>query len=212
MLAAVALGRGAGLLAATTVLLAGCAVGPPVRGDRGSRAGTGYGIRSTSPAPDHTPVTVHGVVSCAVLPQQREPESTTADRLPSLRLPCLTPGPEIDLSALRGRPVLVNLWATWCGPCRKEMPLLQATSKRYRSKVQFVGVNTRDGTRAAAAFLADVGVTYPQVVDLDGKLLAHLRISGLPVTVLLDANGRIAGKHIGELKPKSIQDLVAKIA
>lgn len=76
--------------------------------------------------------------------------------------------------------------------------------------MQFLGVNTQDTTEAAAAFLPDVGVTYPQLIDIDGNLLDHLRIPGLPVTVLLHPDGSIAAQHIGQLTPDTLEDLLAK--
>ena len=206
--------RNAGLLAAAALLLAGCAPSPdPVVTNLGSRP-AGTSAAAHLPAPEHTPAAVPGVESCRVLPQQPPPRGggggAAVDRLPALRLSCLTPGPDIDLSALRGRPMLVNLWATWCGPCREEMPLLQATSEHHQ-QVQFLGVNTQDTTEAAAGFLGKAGVTYPQLVDPDGKLLDFLRVPGLPVTVVLDADGRIAGRHIGQLRAESIEALLANL-
>ncbi len=213
MLAGSALYRRIGIPTVTAMLLAGCAGSPDpvITNITSSPATTGdAGAPVTAPAPGHTATAVSGVESCDVLPQQPASDGP-ADRLPPLRLPCLTPGPDIDLSALRGRPMLVNLWATWCRPCREEMPLLQANYERYRTEVQFVGVDTQDATDPAAEFLAAVGVTYPQVADLDGDLLDHLRLPGLPITVVLDADGRIAGKHIGELSQASIDGLLAKV-
>jgi thiol-disulfide isomerase/thioredoxin len=206
--------RHGALLAVVAAVLAGCTGGPdPVISGITSGPATGDGRASdaaAAPPLEHTPVAVAGVESCAALPQQASSPAAAEDRLPPLRLPCLVPGPTVDLSALGGRPALVNLWATWCGPCRDEMPLLQAAYTRHGDDVQFLGVNTQDTTEAAAAFLPDVGVTYPQVVDLDGKLLEHLRIPGLPVTVLLHPDGSIAGRHIGGLKPDTLEDLLAK--
>lgn len=196
----------AGVLA--VVLLAGCAGSPDAGPGRDDRAGAGAGV--STPAVEHTPTAVPGVASCDVLPQVPGSEPV-AEGLPSLRLECLTPGPAVDLAALRGRPVLINLWATWCGPCREEMPLLQTNSERHADRVQFLGVDSRDSAAQAGPFLAKVGVTYPNVVDPDGDLLAHLRVPGLPVTLLLDADGRVVGKHIGQLKQSSLDDLLAKL-
>jgi thiol-disulfide isomerase/thioredoxin len=196
-------------------MLAGCAGDATTPGTveivTGSTDDTGGAGRSLPPAaPGHTPTAVPGVASCAELPQQ-PPDGAEIDRLPQLRLPCLTPGPDVDLSALGGRPVLVNLWASWCGPCREEMPVLQAPYERYGGDVQFLGVDTKDATEPAAAFLAEVGVTYPQVVDLEGDVLAHLRLPGLPVTVLLDAEGRVVDQHIGALNTASMEDLLGTV-
>ncbi|MBA3524063.1 MAG: TlpA family protein disulfide reductase [Geodermatophilaceae bacterium] len=187
--------RPAGFLALAAVLLVGC--------------GTGDRQPATADAPPSTAAAVPGVASCAELPQQARSGSSTADHLPPLQLPCLTIGPSIDLSALGGGPVLINLWASWCGPCRAEMPLLQAAHERYGERVAFLGVDTRDSGEAAADFLGAVGVTYPQVVDSDGDLLAHLGPQGLPVTVVLDRDGRVAGMHVGQLDDEGIAELLA---
>jgi cytochrome c biogenesis protein CcmG/thiol:disulfide interchange protein DsbE len=105
------------------------------------------------------PVRVAGLESCATLPTSAASE-TGGERLPDLSLPCLTDGPAIDLSKLGGRPVVVNLWATWCGPCREEIPVLQDGYERYAGKVSFVGVDTKDSPEGAGGFLRDVGVSY----------------------------------------------------
>ncbi len=189
--------RRVGLLALAAVVLAGCASVP----DAG-----GTGAEQTSPV--QTAIEVQGVPSCAELPQLASSAETTGNRLPQLQLSCLTPGPAIDLAALSGRPVLVNLWASWCGPCREEMPILQAAHEQYGEQVQFLGVDSKDTLEAGASFLGDIGVTYPQVVDPEGELLNHLGVPGLPVTVLLDDEGRIAATHVGQLNSESIEELL----
>lgn len=187
--------RLAGSLALAAVLLAGC--------------GTGDRQLATADVPPSTGVAVPGVASCAELPQRTPSGGSMANRLPPLRLPCLTPGPSIDLSALGGGPVLINLWASWCGPCRAEMPVLQSAYERYGERVAFLGVDTKDSLESAADFLGDVGVAYPQIVDVDGDLLAHLGPSGLPVTVVLDGEGRIAEMHVGQLDTEGVEELLA---
>jgi cytochrome c biogenesis protein CcmG/thiol:disulfide interchange protein DsbE len=123
-----------------------------------------------------------------------------AGGLPSMTLRCLGPGPAVDPATLRGRPTVVNLWATWCLPCQREMPALQRVHERFGDGVRFVGVDTRDDAAGAVEFLRTVGVTYAQTVDLDGELLRRLRIPGLPNTVVLDRDGRIAYKTVGPIK------------
>jgi thiol-disulfide isomerase/thioredoxin len=183
------------LLALAAVLLAGC--------------GTSGG--SAADAPETTAPEIPGLASCAELSQEAPAADSTADHLPPLQLPCLTSGPTIDLSALAGGPVLINLWASWCGPCRQEMPLLQAAHESYGEQVAFLGVDTEDTTDAAASLLGDLGITYPQVVDVEGDLLAHLGPPGLPVTVVLDGDGRVAATHIGQLDTAGIEDLLAPL-
>ncbi|GAB3662715.1 hypothetical protein GCM10027596_24790 [Nocardioides korecus] len=118
----------------------------------------------------------------------------------------------MDLSRLHGKPVLVNLWASWCGPCRQEMPILQAADTRYGQRVQFVGVDTSDGAEAAAAFLTQVGVTYPQLADSDAMLLKHLRIPGLPVTVIIGADGAVVERHIGAFEARDLDAVLDRVA
>ncbi len=189
--------RRTSLLALTAVLLAGCA--PSGDGPAGADGPQGA-------APE-----IPGLASCAELSQQVAAGGSMTDRLPPLQLPCLTPGPMIDLSELGGGPVLINLWASWCGPCREEMPALQAAHESYGEQVAFLGVNTEDTTETAASFLADFGITYPQVVDVDGDLLADLGAPGLPISVVLDAEGQIAGTHIGQLDTDGIEELLASV-
>lgn len=84
------------------------------------------------------------------------------------------------------------------------MPVLEEAYGTYGATISFVGINTKDATKPAAELLEHLRVTYAQAVDQDGKLLRHLRLPGLPVTILLDANGRIAYQHIGPLTAESL--------
>jgi cytochrome c biogenesis protein CcmG/thiol:disulfide interchange protein DsbE len=164
-----------------------------------------------TPSSEYEPVAAPGVDSCAALPF-RESGAGGENRLPEWRLPCLVSGPPVDLARLGGKPVLINLWATWCGPCREEMPILQNAHIRHRDKIAFLGVDTKDSPQRAAAFLGEVGATYPQVVDLDGRLLVeHLRVPGLPVTVVLDSDGEVIKKHVGAFTEESLEALIREV-
>lgn len=154
------------------------------------------------------PVVARDVESCAGLPTNESNAQKNGKRLPNLTLPCLIAGPAVDLSELRGRPVVINLWATWCRPCRDEMPVLQDAQRRYGKRVAFVGVNTRDDPARAGLFLQEIGVTYPQIVDFDGDLLGYTRVPGLPVTIFLHPDGRIAGRHVGALNRERLDALI----
>jgi len=92
------------------------------------------------------------------------------------------------------------------------MPVLQGAYERYAGEVSFVGVNTKDNPEAAGAFLRDMGVTYPQVVDADGQLLNGLEIPGLPVTVVLDQRGIVATRHVGPLADGTLRQLIDGVA
>ncbi len=128
--------------------------------------------------------------------------------LPPLTLACLGPGPDVALDQLTGRPALVSLWATWCLPCREEIPLLQDAFERYGEQVRFLGVDTQDSPEAAASFVTDLQIGYPLVLDPDGALLTELGVRGLPVTLGLGADGRIAARVVGQLDAPELQQLI----
>jgi cytochrome c biogenesis protein CcmG/thiol:disulfide interchange protein DsbE len=133
------------------------------------------------------------------------PAPGTASSLPHARLSCLRAGPKVDPGALGGRPVLVNLWASWCGPCKQEMPSLQAAYATYGTQIAFLGVDTKDSPDSAQDFLAATAVHYPQVIDDNGDLLHGVGGSGLPVTIVLDAAGRTVYSHRGELRARDLK-------
>lgn len=101
------------------------------------------------------------------------------------------------LVGLRGTPVVVNVWASWCPPCRAEMPLLQRAAARYRGRVVFLGVASKDAKGAAAKFLDKVDVTYPNVFDASGEVRAQLGLRGFPTTYLFDASGELRDAVVG---------------
>ncbi len=132
--------------------------------------------------------------------------------LPDLTLPCFGGGTEVPLSGLRG-PLVVNLWASWCGPCREEMPVLQDFHERYGDRVAVLGVNENDTQPGAAMDLvAETGVTYPLAADpqasLDGASpLPALR--GLPFWALVDEDGRVVHQEFVEVEDVAqLRDLV----
>jgi thiol-disulfide isomerase/thioredoxin len=119
--------------------------------------------------------------------------------LPALVLPCLGGGPDVALNAAPpGRPTLVNLWATWCVPCREEVPALVAFADRAGDRVGVVGVLTNDTQVAGLAFARDYGMRYPNVVDDDRATLGRYG-GGPPITLLLDADGRVVHVERGKL-------------
>ena len=124
-----------------------------------------------------------------------EPGSASDAGLPHLTLPCLGGGPDVDLSTLQG-PLIVNLWASNCGPCRQEMPALEEFHQRYGDRVGVLGVDYQDFQPAAALELARrSGVTYPLVADPGGDLNANSPvpvIRGIPMFVFVSADGDVS--------------------
>lgn len=134
---------------------------------------------------------------------------TGGDTLPALSLRCMVPGDDVSLDDLGARPVLVNLWASWCAPCREEMPLMQEAYERAGDQIGFLGVNTEDSPSAAASLLGDLDVTYAHVVDRERQLLTELGAPGLPVTLAVASDGRVLDRQIGQASPERIDELVS---
>ncbi len=107
-------------------------------------------------------------------------------------------GANLRLSEERGNVVMVNFWATWCGPCRQEMPLLDEIYERYRDAgFQLLGVNIDDDTTKAARMADDMGVSFPLLFDQE-KLVSRLYdVRAMPVTVLIDRDGTVRHVHYG---------------
>ncbi len=94
------------------------------------------------------------------------------------------------LTELRGTPIVVNVWASWCGPCTREAPELATVSSEYRGRVQFVGVDIEDQLTLARAFIERYGWTYPSVFDPTGAIRNSLGLLGQPVTIIYDPSGK----------------------
>jgi thiol-disulfide isomerase/thioredoxin len=124
------------------------------------------------------------------------PTPGRSDRLPAVSLPSLTGGDAVDLGAFRG-PAVVNLWAQWCGPCKRELPIYEQFFGRHGDRVPVLGVDWQDTQAGKARALAKKsGVTYPLVVDSEPAIRAEF----LPRLVLVDAQGRIAFQEYVEIK------------
>ena len=126
---------------------------------------------------------------------------------PDLTLPVLfaadgvgPKGSEMALADLAGRTVVLNFWASWCPPCRDEAPLLDDIAGRYGGRgVLVLGLDTQDLSDNALGFIRQFGLTYPSLRDGSGDSEAAFEVTGLPETFILDAEGRIAHRHIGPL-------------
>jgi cytochrome c biogenesis protein CcmG, thiol:disulfide interchange protein DsbE len=117
---------------------------------------------------------------------------------PTFSLSRLNGSGTLRLESLRGKAVVLNFWASWCGPCKAEAPALERLWKQYRSRgVVFIGIDTNDAAGDARRFLTAHGITYPVVSDKNGILAANsYGIADLPVTYFVDRRGRLVATHL----------------
>jgi cytochrome c biogenesis protein CcmG, thiol:disulfide interchange protein DsbE len=130
---------------------------------------------------------------------------------PGFSLPDLRdPGRTIDLASYRGTPVVVNLFASWCEPCKRELPLLARVSAERAPGVQFLGVAHVDDDASSLALLDEYGVDYPAAADHDGVVGERYRLVGLPSTLFIDADGGLVGTLRGELTERDLTSWLAR--
>ncbi|MEN9796682.1 MAG: hypothetical protein RL653_378 [Pseudomonadota bacterium] len=118
---------------------------------------------------------------------------------PTFTLRRLDTGAPFSFEQMRGRPAVINFWASWCGPCKAEHPVLHWAAQRFGTRVQFVGVVFEDSENNAKAFLRDHGIPFPQLVDPESRTAVSYGVAGVPETYFIDAAGNIHGKHVGPL-------------
>lgn len=119
------------------------------------------------------------------------PAGAGPTQLPDLQLPCFTGGQKVTLTEIRG-PAVINFWASWCGPCRTELPVIQALATKAAGKLTVLGVDTGDRREAGASFAAAKQVTMPNLFDANQSLFNALAGQGLPMTVFVDKTGHRA--------------------
>lgn len=113
-----------------------------------------------------------------------------------------------DLAQLRGKPVVVNFWSTWCLPCKQEYPLMQQAASAYPN-VQFLGVLYSDEPPKAVAYLKRLGNVFPHLVDPDGRTAIDYGVAGVPETYFINPSGVIVYKQVGPLSGQTMQSLLA---
>ncbi len=143
--------------------------------------------------------------ACEGKPQRPPPTQTAPDRTPAPPLRAATvDGEAFDLADMRGQVVLLNIWATWCGPCRAEMPELEALHRRFRDQgFSVVGVSV-DAARLAGAvrqMVDEFELTYPNVHDAANEIGRTAKVVGYPTSFLIDRTGAVAWRRDGMIEP-----------
>jgi thiol-disulfide isomerase/thioredoxin len=169
--------------------------------------------------PDNSPIKVDtpalraekaaaGIANC---PRSTIAAAARAHGLPAVTLPCLGGGRNVNLAGLTGTPTIVNFWSQSCGPCRDESPLLQKFQDAAGHKVRVVGVDWEDAQPGMAIeFAKQLGITYPQIADPDAATRAPLHVAGLPLSVFVDASGRVVRAKYGAITSMAeLTDLVS---
>lgn len=123
-------------------------------------------------------------------------------------------GDEVDTATWKGSPGVINVWASWCAPCRAEAPELVAVAAQ-NPKVNFLGLDTRDNDDSARQFVKKFGITYPNLPDPNGQLVLKFSDSlppqAIPSTLLIDSQGRVAGRFLGAVEAQELQDALTEL-
>ena len=179
----------AGLALAT--LLAGCTSG---------------GTDDETPTPAASPTAASVLQPC---PDQPDEPAAGGSDVPALTFDC-PGGGTLDLTRAPGVPTVVNLWGSWCAPCREELPLMQELADGGVDRIRVLGVISRDGEPQAESFADDAGITFPSAFDGDGELMAELGLNALPYTFFLAADGTLAHSELGPID--SVAELKGLVA
>jgi cytochrome c biogenesis protein CcmG, thiol:disulfide interchange protein DsbE len=129
---------------------------------------------------------------------------------PDFSLPTLS-GETVSLKQFRGKPVVLNFWATWCLPCREEMPLLQKVYAQNEPGLEILAINNAEADSAVRPFAEELGLSFPVLLDSDGAITRLFRVSGFPASIFIDSEGIIRYQHVGILSPEQLHRYLTDI-
>ena len=145
-------------------------------------------------------------------PTGRSGETRVGNPAPPISL-ALYDGGFISPQQYGGKPLVVNFWASWCGPCRQEAALLERMSREYAPRgVTFIGVNIQDEESAARAYLSEFGVTYPNGADVDGATTVDYGVIGIPVTFFVNRDGVVERRWVGAAREAQLRQWIDDLA
>lgn len=121
-------------------------------------------------------------------------------------------GKQVSLSDYRGQVVMINFWATWCPPCRAEIPGLEAAYREHGEHGFIIlGVNVQDPAQVVAPFVDEMGMTYPVLLDINGTVVKDYRAQGLPMSLFVDREGVIRVRHVGYLSEGQLSQYLSQV-
>jgi cytochrome c biogenesis protein CcmG/thiol:disulfide interchange protein DsbE len=134
-------------------------------------------------------------------------DTTESGPAPAFSVPALVEGePPVELAGFRGRPVVMNFWASWCEPCKEELPAFARVHERFGDEVAFVGINTRDSRRLGLELEDRADVPYRSGFDPEGSVAQRYRLVGMPTTIFISSTGRLLERHAGPLAERELTD------
>ena len=120
-------------------------------------------------------------------------------------------GERVTLSEYLGRPVMINFWATWCTPCRYEMPLFEGYYEKYKKDLVILAVNLQQSDTDITTFTNELRLTFPILLDAEGSVNKLYKVQGLPTTYFLDREGRVRAVHIGSMVESQLVNYLKQI-
>lgn len=138
-------------------------------------------------------------VNLELCPESQVNPDIAIPGLPNASFPCLGNGPDVNLSGVRGEPLVVNVWASWCPPCVAELPILSQAANDLSGEVRFLGITLQDDPASSLQMADDFDLPFASVVDPVGEVRGSMAIPGPPVTFFVRPNGTIAGRWDGAL-------------
>ncbi|MBW3626573.1 MAG: TlpA family protein disulfide reductase [Actinobacteria bacterium] len=158
---------------------------------------------------------VVAVVSFAFQPEAADELALTVTLdgpAPPFDLENVRPGqPRVSLADVADRPTVVNVWASWCTPCRREMPALAAAHRQFGDRVAFLGVNHQDTRDLAIELLDETGVAYPSGYDPDGSVARDYGLFGMPTTIFIAGDGELLERRTGELTLPEMESTITRL-
>jgi thiol-disulfide isomerase/thioredoxin len=139
-----------------------------------------------------------------------EAASSVSSLAPDFSLEALD-GETFTLSGLRGKWVLVNFWATWCVPCRAEMPAFQAIYERYGDQLEILAINHSESAEAVAAYRDEMNLSFPLLLNPSDQTLADYKVLGLPITIIVDPDGLLVWQYFGEVDLGEFETTIADL-